>query len=148
MLKIVDPEADFLVCTDACKEGLGGVLMQGGSVVCYESQKLNEHKVNYVTHDLELAAIVHALKMWRHYLLGKFVLMIDHCGLQYMFDQPNLNGRQARWMALLSEFDFEIKHIKGKENRVVDALSRSMKIIHLAAVSTCESDVKERFKNE
>jgi hypothetical protein len=82
MLKIIDPEADFLVCTDACKEGLGGVLMQGGSVVCYESRKLNEHEVNYVTHDLELASIVHALKMWRHYLLGrKFVLMTDHYGL-------------------------------------------------------------------
>jgi hypothetical protein len=136
------------MCTDSCKEGLGGVLMQGGSVVYYESRKLNEHEVNYVTHDLELTVIVHALKMWRHYLLGrKIVLMIDHCGLQYMFDQPKLNARQARWMALLSEFDFEIKHIKGKENRVVDALSRSMKIIHLAVVSTYETNVKERVKN-
>jgi hypothetical protein len=148
VLKIVDPEADFLVCTDACKEGLGGVLMQEGSVVCYESRKLNEHEANYVTHDLELAAIVHALKMWRHYLLGrKFVLMTDHCGLRYLFDQPKLNARQARWMALLSEFDFEIKHVKGKENKVVDALSRSMKTIHLAAVSTCETNVKERVRN-
>jgi hypothetical protein len=148
VLKIVDSEANFLVCTDACKEGLEGVLMQGGSVVCCESRKLNEHEVNYVTHDLKLVAIVHALKMWRHYLLGrKFVLMTDHCGLRYMFDQPKLNARQARWMALLSEFDFEIKHIKGKENRVVDALSRSMKIIHLAAISTYETDVKERVRN-
>jgi hypothetical protein len=148
VLKVVDPEADFLMCTDAYKEGLGGVLMQGGSVVCYESRKLKEHDVNYVTHDLELAAIVHALKMWRHYLLGiKFVLMIDHCGLRYLFDQLKLNARQARWMALLSEFDFKIKHIKGKENRVVDALSRSMKTIHLAMVSTCEMDVKERVRN-
>jgi hypothetical protein len=147
VLKIADPEADFLVCTDACKEGLGGVLMQEGKVICYESRKLNEHEVNYVTHDLELAAIVHALKMWRHYLLGrKFVLMTDHCGLRYLFDQPKLNARQARWMALLSEFDFEIKHIKGKENRVADALSRSMRTIHLAAVSTCETDVKNRVK--
>jgi hypothetical protein len=82
VLKIVDPEAGFLMCTDVFKEGLRGVLMQGGSVVCYESRKLNEHEVNYVTHDLDLAAIVHALKMWRHYLLGrKFVLMTDHCGL-------------------------------------------------------------------
>jgi hypothetical protein len=147
VLKIADPEADFLVCTDACKEGLGGVLMQEGNVICYESRKLNQHEVNYVTHDLELAAIVHALKMWRHYLLGrKFVLMTDHCGLRYLFDQPKLNTRQARWMALLSEFDFEIKHIKGKENRVADALSRSMRTIHLAAVSTCETDVKDRVK--
>jgi hypothetical protein len=82
MLKIVDPKADFLVCTYACKEGLGGVLMKKGSVIFYESRKLNEHEVNYVTHDLELAAIVHALTMWRHYLLGrKFVLMTDHYGL-------------------------------------------------------------------
>jgi hypothetical protein len=64
-----------------------------------------------------------------------------------MFDQPKLNSKQARWMALLSEFDFEIKHIKGKENKVVDALSRSMKKIHLAVVSTCETDVKERVRN-
>jgi hypothetical protein len=148
VLKIVDPEADFLVCTDAYKEGLGGVLMQGGSVVCYESLKLNEHQVNYVNHDLELAAIVHALKMWRHYLSGrKFVLMTDHFGLRYLFDQPKLNAIQARWMALLSELDFEIKHVKGKENKVVDSLSISMEMIHLAAVSTCEMNVKERVRN-
>jgi hypothetical protein len=116
-------------------------------MICYESRKLNEHEVNYVTHDLELAAIVHTLKMWRHYLLGrKLVLMMDHCGLRYLFDQPKLNARQARWMALLSKFDFEIKHIKGKENRVADALGRSMKMIHLAAVSTYEIDVKSRVK--
>jgi hypothetical protein len=77
----------------------------------------------------------------------KFVLMTDHCGLRYQFDQLKLNARQARWMALLSEFDFEIKHIKGKENRVVDALSRSMKTIHLVAMSTCKTDVKERVRN-
>jgi hypothetical protein len=122
--------------------------MQGGSAVYYESRKLNEHEVNYVTHDLELDTIVHALKMWRHYVLGrKFVLMTDHCGLRYLFDQPNLNARQARWMALLSEFDFEIKHIKGKKNKVADTLSRSMKTIHLTTVSTCETNVKERVKN-
>ena len=101
-----------------------------------------------MTHDLELAAIVHALKMWRHYLMGrKFVPMTDHCGLRYLFDQPKLNARQARWMAFLSEFDFEIKYIKGKENKVADALSISMKTIHLATVSTYEMNVKERFWN-
>ena len=73
--------------------------------------------------------------------------MTNHCGLRHLFDQPKLNARQARWMALLSEFDFEIKHIKGKENRVVDALSRSVKMIHLETVRTCETNVRERFRN-
>ena len=122
--------------------------MQEGHVIFYKSRKLNEHEINYVTHDLELAAIMHALKMWRHYLLGRrFLLMTDNCGLRHMFDQPKLNARKARWMGLLSEFDFEIKHVKGKENKVVDALSKSMKTIHLAAVSTCEMNVKERVRN-
>jgi hypothetical protein len=71
LMKIADPDIDFLVCTDACKEGLRGVLMQEGRVICYASRKLNEHEKNYVTHDLEFVAIVHALKMWRHYLLGR-----------------------------------------------------------------------------
>ena len=65
-------------------------------VVCYESRKLSEHKQNYVTHDLKLEAIIHALMMCRNYLLGRrFVLMSDHSGLRYLFDQPNLNGRQS-----------------------------------------------------
>jgi len=101
-----------------------------------------------VTHDLELVAIVHALKMWRHYLLGRiFVLMTDHCGLRHLFDQPKLNAKQVSWMALLSEFYFEIKHIKGKENRVANALRRSIKKIHLAAISTCKMDIRERIRN-
>jgi hypothetical protein len=73
--------------------------------------------------------------------------MTDHSGLRYLFDQPKLNVKQAIWMALLSEFDFEIKHIKGNENRVVDSLSRSMKVIHLAVVRTYETDIKERVKS-
>ena len=64
--------------------------------ICYESRKLKEHEKNYGTHDLELAAIVHALKMWRHYLMGRrFELRTDHCGLKYFFDQHTLNARQA-----------------------------------------------------
>jgi hypothetical protein len=75
VLKIADPEKYFLVCIDACKEGLGGVLMQEGHVIFYESRKLNEHEQCYVTHDLELATIVHALKMWRHYLAWKEICL-------------------------------------------------------------------------
>jgi hypothetical protein len=148
MLKIAHPNNDFLMFTYAWKEGLRGVLMQEGHVIFYESKTLSEHEINYVPHDLELDTIVYALKMWRNYLLGrKFVLMTYHSGLRYLFDQPKLNVRQARWMALLSEFDFEIKHIKGKENRVVDSLSRSMKLIHFAVVSTYEIDIRERVKS-
>jgi hypothetical protein len=96
MLNIVDPNNDFRVCTYAYKEGLVGVLMQEGNVICDESRKLNEHEINYVTHDLELVSTIHSLKIWRHYLLAmRFVLMTYHSGLRYMFDQPKLNSRQA-----------------------------------------------------
>ena len=71
ILKVDDPYKDYIVCTDASKEGLWGILSQEGHVVCYESHKLKEHERNYVVHDLELAAVVHALTMWCHYLLGK-----------------------------------------------------------------------------
>ena len=82
--------------------------MQDNHVICYESRKLKDHEKNYATHDLKLSAIVHALKMWRHYLMGSiFELKIDHCGLKYLFDQPTLNVRKYRWLDILCEFDFE-----------------------------------------
>eukprot|EP00253_Pinus_taeda_P012189 PITA_12189 len=118
ILSIADPSKDYVVCTDASKEGLGGVLMQEGRVIAYESQKLKEHEHKYSAYDLELAAIIHALKMWRHYLMGrKFLLHIDHHSLTNYFSQPTLNARQARWVDFLSGFDFEIKHLQGKENK-------------------------------
>ena len=77
-----------------------------------------------MVHDIELEVVVHALKMWCHYMLGKrFLLLTDNTCVKNMFTDMGINSRQARWMALLSEFYFEVKHIKGKENRVVDALS-------------------------
>jgi hypothetical protein len=114
VLKIVDPNESFMVCTDACKEGLGGVLTQNGHVIGYESIKIKEHERNYATHDLELVAIVHALKMWKNYIMGKiFELRIDHNDLKYLFEQPTLNARKIRWLEFLSEYDFDINHIKG-----------------------------------
>jgi hypothetical protein len=86
ILKIAYPYEYILVCMDACKEGLGGVLNQKDHVVCYESKKLKEHERNYATHDLELATIVHTLKKWRHYLMGRrFELGTDHCGMKHLF---------------------------------------------------------------
>jgi hypothetical protein len=100
-------------------------------VVCYESIKLKDHEKNYETHDLELEAIVHTLKKWRHYLMGRrFELRTDHNVLKYLFDQPTLNARKIRWLEFLCEYDFDIKHIKGKENKVADALSRRVHELH------------------
>eukprot|EP00253_Pinus_taeda_P033350 PITA_33350 len=83
VLNITHPDKEFVLCTDACKRGLGGVPMQEGQVVCFESEKLNEHEQNYPTRDLELVVIIHALKMWRHCLLGmRFTLMSNHSGLR------------------------------------------------------------------
>ena len=80
ILKIAYLEKDFVVCIDACNQGLGGFLMQNSHVVCYESRNLKKHEKNYATHDLELASIVYALKMWRHYLMRRRLeLRTDHC---------------------------------------------------------------------
>ena len=85
-----------------------------------------------MTRDLELEMIIHALKMWRHYLLGRwFVLMCDHSGFWYIFDQPNRNSRQARWLATISEFDFDMWYIKGKEKKVADALGKWIQVNHI-----------------
>jgi hypothetical protein len=93
ILKVSDMDTNFLVCTDASKEGLGRVLMQGERVIAYISRKLRRHEENYAMHDLELLAIVYALKVWRHYLVGrKFELKTDHCGLQHIFTQSDLNA--------------------------------------------------------
>lgn len=134
ILVIPDPNRHFTMITDASGDSLGGVLMQEGRVVAYESHKLKQHEVKNVPHDLELAAIVHALQMWRHYLIGKpFELKTDHMGLRYIFTQPN-------WLEFLSEYDFGIEYIKGKENRVADALSRRR---HIFTISTTRTRLKE-----
>jgi hypothetical protein len=87
ILRIANPNEDFIVFTNSCKEGLGGVLIQNGFVICYESRKLKDHERHYSTHDLELASIVHSLRKWRHYLMGKmFELRTYHNGLKYLFD--------------------------------------------------------------
>eukprot|EP00253_Pinus_taeda_P008919 PITA_08919 len=125
ILQVPNMDKDFIVCTDASKQGLGAVLMQDGGVIAYASRKLKPHEELYATNNLELAAIVLALKIWRHYLVGRsFMLKSDHQSLQYLFTQRDLNSRQRRWSECLSEYDFGISYIKGKENVVADALSR------------------------
>jgi hypothetical protein len=143
VLKIDDPNESFVVCIDACKEGLEGVLTQNGHVIGYESRKLKEHERNYATHDLELVAIVHTLRMWRNSLMGKkFELRTNHIDLKYLFEQPTLNSWQTRWLKFLSEYDFNIKHIKGKEIKVVDVISRRVHLMHATTISMHQSDLK------
>jgi hypothetical protein len=90
---------DFVVCTDACKEGLYGVLSQNGFVIGFESRKLKEHERIYASHDLELAAIVHALNKWIHNLMGnRFELKTYHNGLKYLLDKLTLNVRHRKWL--------------------------------------------------
>ncbi|GKE25947.1 putative reverse transcriptase domain-containing protein [Tanacetum coccineum] len=115
----------FVVYCDASHIGLGAVLMQKEKVIAYTSRQLKVHEKNYTTHDLELGAVVFALKMWRHYLYGiECVVFTDHKSLQHILDQKELNMRQRRWLELLSGYDCEIRYHPGKENVVADALSQ------------------------
>jgi hypothetical protein len=100
------------------------VFMQDRRVVAYASRQLKTHEQNYLTHNLELAAVVHALKIWRHYLVGnKCKIYTDHKSLKYIFTQPDLNLRQRRWLELIKDYDLEIHYHPGKANIVADALS-------------------------
>ncbi|GJS09120.1 putative reverse transcriptase domain-containing protein [Tanacetum coccineum] len=116
---------DFIAYCDASKKGLGAVLMQREKVIAYASRQLKIHEKNYTTHDLELGAVVFALKIWRHYLYGtKCTVFTDHKSLQHILDQKELNMRQRRWLELLSDYDCDIRYHPGKANVVADALSR------------------------
>ncbi|GJX25927.1 retrotransposon protein, putative, ty3-gypsy subclass [Tanacetum coccineum] len=95
----------------------------------YASRQLEIHEKNCATHNLELGAVVFALKMWRHYFYGmKCVVFTDHKSLQHILDQKELNMRQCRWLELLSDYDYEIRYHPGKANVVADALSRKERI--------------------
>ncbi|GJV56015.1 putative reverse transcriptase domain-containing protein [Tanacetum coccineum] len=115
----------FIAYCDASKKGLGAVLMQREKVIASASCQLKIHEKNYMTHDLELGAVVFALKIWRHYLYGtKCTLFTDHKSLQHILNQKELNMRQHCWLELLSDYDCEIRYHPGKVNVIADALSR------------------------
>ncbi|GJY72030.1 putative reverse transcriptase domain-containing protein [Tanacetum coccineum] len=120
---------DFIAYCDASIKGLGAVLMLREKVIAYASRQLKIHEKNYTTHDLELGAVVFALKIWRHYLYGtKCTVFTDHKILQHILDQKELNMRQRRWLELLSDYDCEIRYHPGKANVVADALSRKERV--------------------
>ncbi|GJU32533.1 putative reverse transcriptase domain-containing protein [Tanacetum coccineum] len=125
ILALPEGNDDFVVYCDASHQGLGAVLMQREKVIAYASRQLKPHEENYTTHDLELGAVVFALKIWRHYLYGtKCIVFTDHKSLQHILDQKELNMRQRRWLELLADYDCEIRYHLGKANVVADALSQ------------------------
>ncbi|GJS76013.1 reverse transcriptase domain-containing protein, partial [Tanacetum coccineum] len=129
ILALPEGNEDFIAYCDASIKGLGAVLMQREKVIAYASRQLKLHEKNYTTHDLELGAVVFALKIWRHYLYGtKCTVFTDHKSLQHILDQKELNMRQRRWLELLSDYDCEIRYHPGKANVVADALSRKERI--------------------
>nr|GEZ44908.1 putative reverse transcriptase domain-containing protein [Tanacetum cinerariifolium] len=129
ILALPEGSDDFVVYCDASIKGLGAVLMQREKLIAYGSRQLKVHEKNYTTHDLELGAVVFALKIWRHYLYEtKCTVFTDHKSLQHILDQKKLNMRQRRWLELLSDYDCEIRYHPGKANVVADALSRKEQI--------------------
>ncbi|GKD61437.1 reverse transcriptase domain-containing protein [Tanacetum coccineum] len=151
ILALPEGSKDFIAYCDASKKGLGAVLMQREKVISYASRQLKIHEKNYTTHDLELGAVVFALKIWRHYLYGtKCTVFTDHKSLQHILDQKELNMRQRRWLELLSDYDCDIRYHPGKANVVADALSRKEREPPLrvrALVMTISLDLPKQILN-
>ena len=125
ILIVPDRGQGYTVYCDALRAGMGCFFMQSGRVIAYGSRQLKNHEQNYPTHDMEFAAVVFALKIWRHYLYGEqFKVYLDHKSLKYIFTQWNLNMRQLRWMDFIEDYDFTLHYHPCKENVVADALSR------------------------
>ena len=137
VLTVPQGNEGFVVYSDASRQGLGCVLMQSGKVVAYASRQLKPHELNYPTHDLELAAVIFALKIWRHYLYRvRFEIYTDHKSLKYIFTPKELNLRQRRWLELLKDYALDIKYHPRKANVVADVLSRKPKRTIASLVTT------------
>jgi hypothetical protein len=120
--------------------------MQEGHVITYVSRQLRKHELNYPTHDLELASVVHALKIWRHYIMvTKCQVYTNHKSLKYIFTQKDLNFRQRRWLELIKDYDLEIHYHPGKANLVADALSQK-EHVHVAIVAQLPDELVEDFE--
>jgi len=120
--------------------------MQEGHVIAYVSHQLRKHEQNYPTHDLELATVVHALKIWRHYLLGhKCQIYTNHKSLKYIFTQNDLNIRQRWWLELIKDYDLEIHYHPGKANVVADAMSRKS-CVNATVISRMPRELYKEFE--
>ncbi|CAN6566578.1 unnamed protein product [Malus baccata var. baccata] len=130
VLRLPDLSKPFELHTDASDFDIGGVLMQEGHPIAYESRKLNNAEKRYTTHEKEMTAIIHCLRVWRHYLLGTpFIIKTDNVATSYFQTQQKLTPKQARWQEFLAEFDYKLEYKQGKENVVADALSRRVELM-------------------
>ena len=137
VLTLPSGQDGFAVYCDASKKGLGCVLMQNDKVIAFASRKLKKHEQNYPTHDLELASVVFALRIWRHYLYGvPCRIFTDRKSFQYLFTEKELNMRQRRWIELIKDYECTIEYHSRKANVLEDALSRRpmSSLSHLRAV--------------
>lgn len=131
LLQLPDFNKTFELECDASGIGLGGVLLQEGKPVAYFSEKLSGSVLNYSTYDKELYALVRTLETWQHYLWPKeFVIHSDHESLKHIRSQGKLNRRHAKWVEFIESFPYVIKHKKGKENIIADALSRRYTLLN------------------
>ncbi|GKE92669.1 putative reverse transcriptase domain-containing protein, partial [Tanacetum coccineum] len=125
ILSLPEGSEDFVVYCDVSFRGFRAVLMQREKVIAYASRQLRKNEENYTTHDMELGAVVFALRLWRHYLYGtKCTVFTDHKSLQYILDQNELKIRQRRRIELVSDYDCVIRYHPRKANVVADALSK------------------------
>nr|GEY74393.1 putative reverse transcriptase domain-containing protein [Tanacetum cinerariifolium] len=150
ILSLPEGSEDFVVYYDTSLKGFGAILMQREKVIVYASRQLRKIEENYTTHDLELGAVIFALRLWRHYLYDtKCMVYTDHKSLQYILDQKELNIRQHRWIELLSDYDCVIRYHPGKANVVADALSRKDKeLIRVhALVETVHNNLHEQIRS-
>ncbi|KAJ7947141.1 Retrotransposon protein, putative, Ty3-gypsy subclass [Quillaja saponaria] len=152
VLALPDISKPFEVQTDASDYALGGVLLQESHPVAYESHKLSQAERRYTAQEKEMLAVIHCLRVWRHYLLGsKFIVKTDNTGVSHFFTQPKLTPKQGRWHEFLAEFDFEFEHKAGKSNQAADALSRKAElaamtyVAHISA-SRVATSMRERIR--
>lgn len=148
VLKLPDFGVPFEVHTDASDRAIGGVLVQLGHPVAYESRKLKDAEQRYSTHEKEMTAVVHCLEVWRHYLLGaEFVVCTDNVANTYFKTQKKLTPKQARWQEFLAEFDFVWLHKPGAQNQVADALSRKVQEA-VASMTVVDTEFLEEIKKQ
>jgi len=149
VLSLPDYSQLFEVYTDASDFAIGGVLMQGGHPVAYESRKLNDTERRYAVHDKEMTAIIHSLRTWRHYLLGcRFVIKTDNVATSYFQNQKKLSPKQARWQDFLAGLGMVLEYKPGRPNQIELQVSWNLLYFPVPAEPTVEGRESDERKNK